>query len=547
MRLAKTMHLTSNYARKPFTGFYFAFLFVIAWQCCSALPLAAQEREPIEHIRFGVLNGYNGMPHNIVYRVAQDRQGFLWFATMDGLARWDGYAMRVWRHDPGNAASLSSSDIRCLLIDSDDILWIGTQAGGVNRFDPRTETITRFRHRPNDSTSLDGDEVGEIYEDKTHNLWILAGGTLHLFERTTGKILQRYRSREAAANPTQQGFTPLSMPLANLLENAIHNICLEENGQILVCCKLIPTKEKQTVTNQWGRLNRETGKITPLFADTLLNNGSFHHWPFRLNDSIMFVGSQNSGLVSYNTRTNKIIRRYLPDKSDSTRSPASAYCVNMKRDRKGRIWLSTLGGGVSIYHPKTDDFTNFLHDRTNPSSIAFNTISCIYEDRSGIVWFGTPAGASYYDPKADKFTPYTAEFPDVERGRHKAGKPLLTSTRIMFRMQPTRDNPNALWMCTTSDGGLTHFDTRTETLTRFRNTPTTPNALPNNNVYYAAERPDGRLWLGLRHGGFVLFDPRTGKCQENYLPKYAVMPVLEDTLSVPGKKYVWAGDLVHDS
>ncbi len=524
-------------------GFHVLILLLLAWQCCSAPILAAQERPLTSNIRFGVLNGQNGMPHNVVYRIAQDRQGFLWFATMDGLARWDGYSMRVWRHDPDNPAGLSSSDIRCLLIDSDDILWIGTQAGGVNRFDPRTETFTRFRHRPNDSTTLDGDEVGEIYEDKTHSLWILASGTLHLFDRKTYKILQRYRSREAAANPKQQGFTPLSTPLTNTLENALHHALIDENGEVYVSGKLLPTKEKLTVTQQWGRLNRVIGTITPLFADTLLNNGSFRHIPFRLNDSVMFVGSQNSGLVSYNTHTNKIIRRYLPNKSDSSHWLASAYCVDMKRDRKGRIWLSTLGGGVSIYHPETDDFTTFLHDRTNPSSIAFNTISCIYEDRSGILWFGTPAGASYYDPKADKFTPYTAEFPDMERGRHKAGKPLLNSTRIMFRMQPTRANANALWICATSDAGLTHFDTRTETFTRFRNTPTAPKTLPNNNVYYASERQDGTLWLGLRHGGYVRFDPHTGKCKEKYLPEHAIMPVFEDSLSFPGKKFLWTGDL----
>lgn len=162
------MHLANNYTRHllpPLRSILFALVGCVALRYT---PLALAQIRPSPNIRFGVLDKRHGLPNNIVFRITQDRQGFLWFATMDGLARWDGTSMRVWRHSPDDSASLSSSDIRCLMEDSSGMLWIGTQAGGVNRFDPRTETFTRYRHKPNDNTTLDGDEVTEIYEDKAH-------------------------------------------------------------------------------------------------------------------------------------------------------------------------------------------------------------------------------------------------------------------------------------------------------------------------------------------------------------------------------------------
>jgi hypothetical protein len=121
------------------------------------------------------------------------------------------------------------------------------------------------------------------------------------------KVLQKYRSREAAANPTQQGFTPLGKqigkPLANTLENAIHGAWLNEDGELLVLGKLLPVTPNVTIVYQWGKLNIETGKITPMFNDTLLNNGSFPSTPTHINDSTLLVGSQVSGMPTTYTHT----------------------------------------------------------------------------------------------------------------------------------------------------------------------------------------------------------------------------------------------------
>ncbi|MFY7997607.1 MAG: two-component regulator propeller domain-containing protein [Candidatus Kapaibacteriota bacterium] len=505
-------------------------------------PLVFAQTRSTPTVRFGVVDARHGLPNNIVYHILQDRQGFMWFATMDGLARWDGAIMRVWRHNPEDSTGLASSDIRRLCEDSDGMLWIGTQADGAHRFNPRTETFTRFRHIPGDPTSLDGNQATEIWEDKAHRFWILANGTLHLFDRSTGKVLQKYRSREAAANPTQQDFTPLGKPLSNTLENALHNAWLNEKGELLILGKLLPTKQNMAIVQQWGKLNIETGKITPLFSDSLLNNGSFSGTPVQVNDSMLLVGSQVCGMAAYNTRTRRVVRQYLPDRTNP-HAPATRACINAWKDRAGQFWINSIGGGLMQYHPETDDFTNYLHDPNIPTSLPFNSTMWVYEDRSGIVWVATPAGVAFYDPKAEKFTPYTAEFPDVEKGFHPAGKSLRASTRLIFSIAPTLADPNALWICATSEAGLTRFDTRTEAITRFRNTAKHPQTLPNNNIYHTTERPDGKVWLGIRHGGVALFEPRRGKTVKQYLPEHAIMPLLEDTTTMRGARLLWVGAL----
>lgn len=493
-------------------------------------------------IRFGVIDKRQGLPNDIVFAIAQDRQGFLWFATMDGLARWDGYAMRVWRHNPEDSTGLASSDIRWVMEDSEGMIWVCTQAAGVHRFNPRTETFDHFYHKKGDPATIDGDEATAIFEDKQRQFWILAGGTLHLFDRRTRKVLQKYRSREAAANPTKQSFTPLGTPLQNTLENAIHTAHLTENGEIWVAGKLLPMREERAAVQQWGSLNTETGKITPLFDNTVINNTTNFGYPHKLNDTTLLICSIDAGMFVYNTRTHAIIHQHLPNPANP-RAPQTRDMRSIFRDRLGRLWINSIGGGLIQFHPKTDDFTNYQHDPNNPASLPFSSSLYVFEDRQGIIWIGTPAGAAFYDANAEKFTPYTAGFPDADTGFLHAGKPLRTSTRLIFSLKPTRADSNALWICATAEGSLMRFNTKTEAFTRFWNTTAHPHMLPCNNVYTSFERPDGLLWLGFRHGGFVLFDPKQRRCLQRYLTGQAIFPVLEDTISHRGKRYLWAGNL----
>ena len=102
--------------------------------------------------------------------ILQDRRGFMWFATRDGLNRYDGYTFVVLEHDPTDPGSLSSSFIQDLMEDDQGYLWVATN-NGVNRFDPTTERCTRYLHNPNDPGTLGGASVKSVAQDRHGHLW----------------------------------------------------------------------------------------------------------------------------------------------------------------------------------------------------------------------------------------------------------------------------------------------------------------------------------------------------------------------------------------
>ena len=105
----------------------------------------------------------------------QDHEGYLWFGTRDGLNRYDGYTFTVYRPVTGDSTSLSGNIIRTLYEDRDGTLWVGTGNGGLNRFNRRTETFTPYRHDPNDASSLSHDDVRTITQTADGALWEAPG------------------------------------------------------------------------------------------------------------------------------------------------------------------------------------------------------------------------------------------------------------------------------------------------------------------------------------------------------------------------------------
>jgi ligand-binding sensor domain-containing protein len=147
----------------------------------------------VRNLKFTHLTTNDGLSQGYVTAILQDRRGFMWFATRDGLNRYDGNAFVVYKNDPNDPTSLSSNFIQALMEDDHGDLWIATNTG-VNRFDPITERFYRYLHDPKNPNSLDGAYVTSIARDNRGYLWFgTEASGLDKFDPTTG-IFTHYRN-----------------------------------------------------------------------------------------------------------------------------------------------------------------------------------------------------------------------------------------------------------------------------------------------------------------------------------------------------------------
>ena len=122
--------------------------------------------------RFKQITIEDGLSQSTVETIVQDKMGFMWFGTEDGLNRFDGYQFKIYKHDPDDPYSISNNNIWCLFVDRSGYLWAGTYTGGLNRFDPKTGLFDRFLHNPSDSNSISSNKIRSITEDQQGNLCI---------------------------------------------------------------------------------------------------------------------------------------------------------------------------------------------------------------------------------------------------------------------------------------------------------------------------------------------------------------------------------------
>lgn len=177
----------------------------------------------------------NGLSHNYITCLFQDSKGFLWIGTQNGLNRYDGYKFIEYKHDPANKRSLSANFISVIYEDPADrgkVLWIGTQGGGLNKFDRDLETFTPYMHNPLDSTSLSHNDVKCIYKDSRGVYWIgTNGGGLNQFDPLTGRFKHQRHDPDDAFSLTNDYIISLCEDdrgylWAGTIDRGLNQICL---------------------------------------------------------------------------------------------------------------------------------------------------------------------------------------------------------------------------------------------------------------------------------------------------------------------------------
>jgi PAS domain S-box-containing protein len=477
-------------------------------------------------VRFDHIATEQGLSNLDVWSVLRDNQGFMWFGTLDGLDRYDGYQMRVFKHDHEDPRSLSENTIRTLYQDRSGTLWIGTWTGGLERFDRDTESFTHFRHNPDDPTSLSSDSVFAILENRAGQLWL----------GTRGGGLDRF-------DPQTQTFTHYKLEPANpqSLSNDKVFALLEDHDEML----WVGTD---------GGLNRfdpNTGTFTAYRNDPA-NPDSLSNDEVRAlhldDDGMLWVGTFGGGLDRLDLNQVKageppLFTHYRNDPNDA-QSLSDDNVFSIERDVQGRLWVGTLNGGLTqldaktgafVHYPPndtapqdfaahrvyrmfedaralwlgTDDgvylldlrpkpFYTLTHDPNDINSLASNVLDFVYQDPQGILWVSTThSGLNRIDRSAHTVTHY----------RHDPNNPDSVGLDDIWDIRPSRDA--GLWLATYG-AGLDKFDPMTETFTRYRHDPADANSLASDLTTSVYEDPTGVVWVGTWDAGVDRFDPTSG-------------------------------------
>jgi ligand-binding sensor domain-containing protein len=431
-----------------------------------------------EHmIKFEELSIDEGLSQTIVYSIAQDNEGYMWFATEDGLNRYDGYHFHVIRHDPENQKSLGYNHILDLYVDSRGILWVGTFLKGLDRYDRKTDSFEHYMSVRDDPTTISNDMVQCIHEDQAGDIWV-----------GTDQGLNRLNFDEG--NFTRFLYDPNDPE--SLGPGRVMTICHCRDGFIWA----------GTDGGGLCRLDPETGRFKRFVHDPG-NPESLPHNSIRAlhasRDGNLWVGTDGGGLSMLNNISGRFVNYTASPGTEGRLSHGSVFAIH--EDSNGIIWIGTNGGGLCMLDPETGHFLTYINDPNDPTSISYNEIYDIYEDRSGVMWLGTyGGGTNKFDLKGKKFIHYRYD----PSGINTLGHPIVWSI--------LEDEPGKLWIGT-HGGGLDFLDRESERYTNFRHDPSDPASLSADIVRVVFKDSEGTIWIGTHGGGICRLDRRTFEFQ----------------------------------
>ncbi len=434
----------------------------------SALGLVAEASTDAERLEFDHLGPDDGLSVDTVYSLAQDRVGFLWIGTEGGLNRYDGNRFKVFRHNPNDPSSLASDDISFIHLDEEDNLWLATWGGGLDRFDPVTET---FHHHQRSSTQgavgLQDDRIQHIFEDSEGVLWVgtLAGG-LSRFDRAAG---------------TFQTFRRESGDPSSLCHNRVWRIAEDRQGTLWVGTgEGLCAFDKSTET--FTRYRHDPNDPTSL-SNNIVRTLWIDH------EDVLWAGTAHglNRVAVGASMGNEISGRLSFERFEAHAEGLSHDVVTaLYEDSRGTFWVGTRGGGLNILTRETRQWQRHQHNANDPTSLSDNDIRAILEDRSGVLWVATRQGG------LNKLDLRPTAFENALRQDDQNG---LEPRQVRSF---TEDESGRLWVGTAE--GIERFDPERGWLAPLRYDADDPESLPSGDVHVVLRSREGELWFAAGPG-----------------------------------------------
>ena len=405
-------------------------------------------------LRFEHISWEQGLSNTSVFSVVQDTLGFMWFATEDGLNRFDGYRCKVFRHDPKNAASISENAVRKLFVSPDGQLWIITRSGRLERYLAESESFAPAQWAGMQAGKIPA--VAALTADYRGQLWVLTRhGALFRFDQAVRKFVAF--SRRLVPYFNKHGLVPTTLHV-----DRFDRFWL---GTWQGLSLFFPQKETfRHLRAQNLSPDAPAGNIILDFAED--PNGN------------LWLATNNG--ASYWDREKRRFSHLRHTKNGSNMPPSNRI-ISLLIDRHGRVWFGTLDTGLGIRLPDQKEMLEFKYNPAKPFSLSTGAIFDMFEDRDGGVWLATyGGGVAYCRPEGHRFHHY---------GYDPESKGALSHAIVTALL---KDRRGALWVGT--DGGGVNVLFPGEK--RFRHYLQHPGPLATNSVTALYETRDGTIWLG---------------------------------------------------
>ena len=414
-------------------------------------------------VRFNHITSDNGLSQNTIEDILKDSRGFVWFATRNGLNRYDGYSFKVYK--AGNSEhDLSSNFIHSICEDLEGNLWIGTE-NGLNIFDTKTNTFSVLFQNPEDTNSISDNNISDIVCDKNGIIWAgtYTQGLIRIQKTTNAKyIFKRYQ------------YTP-NEP-TGILSNTIHTLFIDKENNLWIGTDNGINKLDNS-TNSFEPYRNISDEINPLSHNSVsvIFEDSFGY---------IWIGTWN-GLNQMNKATGEI-KYFLFDTKNQSNSSNSAINT-IDEDIEGNLLIGSINGLYKFVR-KESRFYQFSVKSNNDYALSNELISCIETDSLGNVWIGTHmGGVNHYNVHQKKF-------------KHIVIEPLPEETNNNNIINSIYTDPKTLWIGT-AGSGLYCLDKLTGKYNHFKNIPGDLQSINGNYVSAIKKDNIGNLWIGTWESG----------------------------------------------
>lgn len=502
-----------------------------------------------------------GLSHNSVRSIKQDKKGFIWIGTRSGLSRFDGYTFKSYKNKADKFGYIGNDIISSIDEDETGMLWIGT-GRGLFQFNPITEAFKK----------LEGIEgyINNVLADKKNNIWIIADSYLYKYDQKNKKISDFKTSASSLAIDKNQyiwfGNTDGVINKLNPATKSINRIRIIDKSvaaNLRTITNILPANEDQILIGCFKKglksYNIKTGIIKNLSLSSDKNLEIFVRDIVRADGENFWIGTE-SGIYIHNlaTESNINLKKRVGDPYAISDNAVYTIC----RDRNGGIWAGTFFGGINYYSKENARFKKY-YPIPNTNSISGSAVREITADNDGNLWIGTEdAGINKFNPESENFTNYTTtnktngiSYPNIHGllvvGNSLFVGPFFHGLEIMdirnghitnrfryigkkgdnlsdFVLSLHLSKNNTLFVGTAYNGsGLFTYDLNQKSFTRIKEIPY------DTYVLTITEDSKGNIWTGSMSQGVYFYNPKTRKSGnilfgDNRSGDFPVYGILED-------------------